>query len=89
MEDGAEVEDGRGGAGQGVHFFLFLAELHPTFNPTLYNPTKKGFLFWGEVFATSEVGLEKVGFEVGLGVVLWSFLAILPPILPQSYPNLT
>ncbi len=30
------VEDGRGGVGQGVRFFLFLA----TFNPTLYNPTK-------------------------------------------------
>ncbi len=42
MEDRVEVEDRRGSAGQGVHFFLFLAGLNPTFNPTLYNPTKKG-----------------------------------------------
>ncbi len=40
MEDGVEVEDGWGGVGWGVHFFLFLAGMNPTFNPTLYNPTK-------------------------------------------------
>jgi hypothetical protein len=36
-----------------------------------------------------EVGLEKVGLEVGLGVIFKSLLVILPPIihqiLPQSY----
>jgi hypothetical protein len=44
MEDGVEVEDWRGGVGRGVHFFLFLAGLNPTFNP-MYPlstiPTKK------------------------------------------------
>ncbi len=59
------VEDRWGVAGQGVHFFLFLA----TFNPTPYNPTKKGFFFgfWGEGFATIEVGLEKgrIGGRIG------------------------
>jgi hypothetical protein len=45
MEDGAEVEDGWGGTGRGVHFFLCLVGLNPTFNPTLYNPTKKGGYF--------------------------------------------
>ena len=42
MEDGAEVEDGRNGAGQGVHFFSFLDKVESYPNPTLYNPTKKG-----------------------------------------------
>jgi hypothetical protein len=76
--------------GRVLIFFLFLAVLNPTINPTLYNPTKKReiiFGIFGEVFATIEVGLEKVELGVGLGVILWSFLVILPVprILPQSY----
>ncbi len=60
--------------------------MNPTFNPTLYNPTKNGgyvFGFLGVIFAMLEVGLGLVGLGVGLGVILWSFLVILPPILPQ------
>jgi hypothetical protein len=38
IEDGVEVEDGRGGVVRGVPFFLFLAELNPTFNPTHHHP---------------------------------------------------
>jgi hypothetical protein len=58
---------------------------NPTFNLTLYNPIKNGgyfFGFLGVIFATIEVGLGLVGLGVGLRVILWSFLAILPPILP-------
>jgi hypothetical protein len=50
-DDGAEVEDGRGGMGRGVHFsFLFLAGLNPTsILPSTILPKKGGnfFYFWG------------------------------------------
>ncbi len=42
----AEVDDGQGVAGWGVHFFLFLAGMNSTFNPTIYNPTINGGYFW-------------------------------------------
>jgi hypothetical protein len=84
MEDGGRRRAGQRGAGCSFSF-LFLAGMNPTFNPTLYNPTKNGGYFWdfrGSFFATIEVGLGLVGLGVGLGVILWSFLVILPPLLP-------
>jgi hypothetical protein len=60
-----EVDAGQGSAGPaGCSFFLFLAGLNPTFNPTLYNPTKNRgqFLrFWGKFLLQFEVGLGLVG----------------------------
>ncbi len=41
-----EEDDRRGGTGWGIHFFLFLEGMNPTFNTTLYNPTKNGGNFW-------------------------------------------
>jgi hypothetical protein len=78
MEDGAEVEDRLGSVGLGVNFFCWM-------NPTSILPftilPKMGgnfFDFWGRFLLRFKVGLEKVG----LGVILQSFLVILPPILP-------
>ncbi len=41
MEDGGRRRAGQRGAGRVFIFFLFLVGLNPTFNPTLYNSTKK------------------------------------------------
>ncbi len=87
-----EVEDGRGGPGPaGCSFlFLFLAGLNPTFNPTLYNTTKnRGYFlwFWGEIFVTIQGSTEIGRIGVRLGVILWSFSVILPPILPRILPQ--
>ncbi len=76
-----EVEDGRG-----CSFFLFLAGLNLTSNPTSMNHkiNKAWFLgFWGVFMLGFEEGM---GF-LGLGVFLWSFLVILPPILPRILPQ--
>ncbi len=64
MEDGAKVEDGQGGAWWGVHFFSFLGGVESYLQSyPLHSYQKRGvfFLIFGEVFATIEVGLEKVG----------------------------
>jgi hypothetical protein len=68
-------------------FFLFLAGLNPTSNPTLINPNinRAYFLgFWGGIYVM-------IRGMIRIGVILWSFLVILPPILPrilpQSYQN--
>ena len=39
MEDGGGQRAARAAQGRVLTFFLFLAGLNPTFNPTLYNPT--------------------------------------------------
>jgi hypothetical protein len=77
MEDGAEVEDRLGGTGRGVNFF-FSDESY--LNPTLYLQSCliRGVIFfdffWG--------GFGKIQGRIRIGVILWSFLVILPPILP-------
>ncbi len=78
MEVGAEVEDRLGGAGRGVQFFLDES-YHQSY--LLQSCLKRGVFFWilgGGFCLQFEVGFEKVG----LGAILWSFLVILPPILP-------
>ncbi len=85
MEDGAEVEDGWDGTGQCAHFFSFLGRVEYYLQSyPLQSFQKRGVIFGilGDVFATIEVGLGLVELGVGLGVILWSFLVILPPILP-------
>ncbi len=69
------MEDGgRTRAGQGGVLIF-----PPTFNPTSRIVAKIGDNFWdfGGVF----LGL------VGLGVILWSFWVILPPIIPRILPQ--
>ncbi len=73
-----------------VFIFSFLGGVESYIQSLpLQSYQKRGviFWFWGDIFATIEVGLEEVGLEVELGVILWSFLVILAPILPWILPQ--
>jgi hypothetical protein len=83
MEDGAEVEDRLGGVGLGVHFFFDESYFQ---SYPLQSCLNRGVIFFGgggRFLQRFKVELEKVG----LGVILRSFLVILPPILPRILPQ--
>ncbi len=58
--------------------FLGMGGDNPTSNPTLTNPAQtppQKIDIWGG-------GLGRIQGRIRIGVILWSFLVILPPILP-------
>ncbi len=82
MEDGCRQWAGQCGVGCSLFSFLGGDESYLQSYP-LFLPKMGGNFcdFGGVIFATFEVRFGLVGLGVGLGVILWSFLVILPPIL--------
>ncbi len=74
---GGRRQVGRRRAGCSFFFWMNTTSILPS---TILPKKGGNFLFWGEVFAT-------IWGRIRIGVILWSFLVILPPILPWILPQ--